>query len=171
MAIITQSPRIIIREFLPEEKELFLTLMCDTRINAYLPKRSPEKLSEIFVETIADYLQGQKLTRWGIFDVITGDFIGLSLLKYNADEPHKAELGYVLHLQYHGKGLATELSKALITYGFEKRALSEVYAVTDHENIPSQQVLLKAGLIQGEHVIRGQEELSFFSISRDAYFS
>jgi [ribosomal protein S5]-alanine N-acetyltransferase len=171
MSVIAQTPRIIVREFLPEEKDLFFELMNDTRINYHLPKRNPEQIREVFIETIADYLQGQKLTRWGIFDTLTGDFIGLGLLKYVPEEPQKAELGYVLHLHYHGKGIATELSKALIVYGFDKMNLSEIFAVTTHENIASQQVLLKAGLTQGEHIIRGGLELSFFSVSRDAYLS
>jgi ribosomal-protein-alanine N-acetyltransferase len=168
MSVIVQTPRIIIREFLPEEKDLFFELMNDIRINQNLPKRNPEQIREVFIETIADYLQGQKLTRWGIFDTLTGDFIGLSLLKYVPEEPHKAELGYVLHLHYHGKGIATELSKALVIYGFDKMHLSEIFAVTTHENIASQRVLLKAGLTQGEHMIRGGLELSFFNISNKA---
>jgi ribosomal-protein-alanine N-acetyltransferase len=166
MAIIIQTPRIIVREFLPEEKDLFFDLLNDTRINEHLPKRSPEEIREVFIEIISHYLQGIKLTRWGIFDALTGDFIGLGLLKFEADQPGKAELGYVLHLKYHGKGIATELSKALITYGFEKMQLNEIFAVTTHQNIPSQQVLLKAGLVQGPHIERHGLELSFFKIER-----
>jgi [ribosomal protein S5]-alanine N-acetyltransferase len=166
MAIITQTPRLIIREFLPEEKDLFFDLMTDTRINSQLPKRSPNQIREVFIETISHYLQGFKLSRWGVFDTLTGDFIGLGLLKFEADEPQRAELGYVLHLKYHGKGLATELSKALITYGFEKMQLNEIFAVTTHQNLASQQVLLKAGLVQGPHILRSGLELSFFKIAR-----
>jgi ribosomal-protein-alanine N-acetyltransferase len=166
MAIITQTPRFIVREFLPEEKNLFFDLMSDTRINSQLPKRSPDQIREVFIETISHYLQGFKLSRWGIFDALTGDFIDLGLLKPESDEPGKAELGYVLHLNYHGKGLATELSKALIDYGFEKMQLNQIFAVTTHQNIASQQVLLKAGMVQGPHIQRGGLELSFFKIER-----
>jgi ribosomal-protein-alanine N-acetyltransferase len=169
MAIITQTPRVIIREFLPQEQQLFIDLMSDTRINAYLPKRNIEQMRQVFTETIAHYLQGVKLTRWGIFDVVTNDFMGLCLLKFVDDDPTKAELGYVLHLAHHGKGIATELCKALVTYGFESEGLQEIYAVTTHQNVPSQRVLLKAGLHQRKHITRGDEELSFFSISRQEY--
>ncbi|MBW4888209.1 GNAT family N-acetyltransferase [Mucilaginibacter sp. HMF5004] len=171
MAIITQTPRIIIREFLPEEQELFFYLMNDTRINEYLPKRDEQQIRDVFIDTIADYLKGIKLTRWGMFDSLTGDFIGLALLKYVAEEPHWAELGYVLHLNYHGKGIATEMAKALLSYGFEQMGLAEIFAVTNHVNIPSQQVLLKAGLKQGKHITRGGEELSFFNITNQDYRS
>jgi ribosomal-protein-alanine N-acetyltransferase len=168
MAVITQTSRIVIREFLPEEKDLFFNLMADSRINAYLPKRSHQQIRDVFIETIAEYLQGIKLTRWGIFNALNGDFIGLAILRYT-DEALKAELGYVLHLCHHGKGLATEMAKALVGYGFEKMNLKEIFAVTDHENVPSQQVLLKAGFTQGEHIVRHSQELSYFEILKDEW--
>jgi len=171
MPVITRTPRVIIREFLPQEEELLIGLLKDNRINVDLPKRTEDQMREVFRETIADYLQGIKLTRWAIVDALTGDFIGLALLKYVADEPYKAELGYVLHLAHHGKGIATELSKALMVYGFEKMGLAEIFAVTTHDNIPSQKVLLKAGLVQGEHIVRNDLELSFFKITRAAYYN
>ena len=170
MPVITSTPRVIIREFLPQEEDLLIGLLTDQRINADLPKRTEDQMREVFRETIADYLQGIKLTRWAIVDALNGDFIGLALLKYVADEPHKAELGYVLHLAHHGKGIATELSKALVVYGFEKAGLAEIFAVTTHRNIPSQNVLLKTGLVQGEHVFRHDQELSFFKLSREEYY-
>ena len=53
-SIIAQTPRMLIREFLHEEKEQFFNLMADTRINAYLPKRNDQQLYDLFTETIAE---------------------------------------------------------------------------------------------------------------------
>jgi hypothetical protein len=39
--------------------------------------------------------------------------------------------------------------------------------VTDKANTPSQKVLVKAGFMQGEDMIRGEKCLSYFQISRD----
>ncbi|OCX50378.1 hypothetical protein BEL04_21575 [Mucilaginibacter sp. PPCGB 2223] len=169
--IIARTPRLIIREFLPEEKEHFFTLMADTRINAYLPKRSHQQIYDVFTDTIADYLQGIKLTRWGMFDVVTGELAGLAILRYNAEDAEKAELGYALHLHYHGRGLATEMAKTLVRYGFEVMQLREIIAVTVEENSLSHKVLLKAGLKRGDNTVRSGEELAFYSLQREDYFA
>src|SRR5580692_6758501 len=76
MAIITQTPRIIVREYLPDEEALYLELLSDPLVTDYLPKRNNDENSKIFQDTLADYKKGVKLARWGVFDVANGDFIG-----------------------------------------------------------------------------------------------
>jgi ribosomal-protein-alanine N-acetyltransferase len=165
MTIITQTSRLIIREFLPEEEEAFFALMTDERLTAYLPKRNNEQIHELFSDTLAAYQAGNKLIRWGIFNADDFRFIGMCILKHDAAEPGKAELGYVIHHDFKGMGIATEISKALLTYGFADMELNEIFAVTDKANIPSQKVLLKAGLKQGPDMERHGMMLSFFNIT------
>jgi ribosomal-protein-alanine N-acetyltransferase len=168
MQIITQTPRLIIREFSPGEEPLFLKLMTDTRVTDYLPPRNAGEISILFKETLDDYTAGIKLSRWGIFSN-DESFIGMCLLKYIIDEPRKAELGYVIHDAYKGKGIATELSNALLVYGFEKIQLTTVFAVTDQDNIASQIVLKKAGLKQGDNLVRNGKELAYFALNADEW--
>jgi ribosomal-protein-alanine N-acetyltransferase len=165
MAIIAQTPRIIVREYLPDEEAIFLELLIDPRVTDYIPKRNNEENSKIFHDTLADYANGIKLARWGVFDIANGEFIGLGMLK--ATEPDTAELGYVLHDKFKGRGIATELANALLEYGFEQINLPEIFAVTVKENIPSQKVLLKAGLVEGEDMLRNDMWLSYFKISHE----
>lgn len=165
MEIITQTNRLIIREFSPDEAPIFLDLMTDTRLTAYLPKRNKEQIIDLFNETLTAYKAGNKLTRWGIFDADDLRFIGMCLLKYEKDDQLKAELGYVVHDQFKGRGVATELSIALVNYGFADMELTDIFAVTSPENIPSQKVLLRAGLTQGPNIERYGMELSYFKIT------
>ena len=151
------------------EEPLFMDLFTDPRLIAYLPKRNNEAIGNLFRETLGDYALGRKLTRWALFDTQKNEFAGIAILKYIADDPKKAELGYVVTHENKGKGFATELAVGLLKYGFETIDLDEIFAVTDHENLASQRVLLKAGLLRGYHLVRGGEELSFFSITKAAY--
>ncbi len=169
MAIITQSARLIIREFLLEEETLFLTLLTDPRLIAYLPKRNEEELAKKFKETIADYSEQVKLTRWAVFDVVDNHFIGLGILKQVDDEPGKAELGYVIHDQYKSRGIATELVNALLKYGFEEMRLKEIFAVTALANIASQRVLEKACLVKGSNITRNEEELTCYKTNSNEW--
>jgi len=166
MAIITQTQRLIIREYLPDEEELFVELLADPRLTAYLPKRNAEENRKIFRDTIAEYTQGIKLSRWGIFD-LSGQYIGFAMLRNTETEPKTGELGYVIHEKFKGTGLATDVSIALINYGFKKLGLTEVIAVTVPENIPSQRVLLKAGMQPGNDIMRNGMWLSYFSLKTE----
>jgi ribosomal-protein-alanine N-acetyltransferase len=164
MTIITQTPRIIIREYTPEEEILHIKLLSDPLVTDYLPKRTPDDNRIIFRDTLNDYHQGNKLTRWGIFNKADDEYIGLALLKSIEGEPSLSELGYVIHDKLKGQGIATEVSKALLTYGFIEMGLSEIYAVTSRENTPSKRVLEKAGMVQGNDIMRNGEWLNYFKI-------
>jgi ribosomal-protein-alanine N-acetyltransferase len=165
MSIITQTARLIIRQFLPEEEDVFFELMTDERLTTYLPKRTAGQVRELFKQTLADYNDNIKLTRWGVFSGDDCCFIGLAILKQIPDESQKSELGYVIHCHFKGIGMATELANAMLTYGFAEMELAEIFAVTSEANIPSQKVLQKAGLKQGPNMERGGESLSYFKIT------
>jgi ribosomal-protein-alanine N-acetyltransferase len=164
MPIITQTPRLIVREYLPDEEALYLELLNDPLVTDYLPKRNKEENSKIFQDALADYEKGSKLARWGVFDAVNGNYIGLAMLKNTDEQPSSAELGYVIHDRFKGQGIATELAKALVEYGFNKINLTQIFAVTDKANTPSQKVLVKVGFIQGNDIIRNERCLSYFQI-------
>ncbi|WP_312044162.1 GNAT family N-acetyltransferase [Erwinia sp.] len=71
-------------------------------------------------------------------------FGGLSIVNY-IDKPFN-NLGYRFGTEVWGKGLATELAKFAVKYGFEIIRLTEVNAVVRANHFASQKVLQKAGL-------------------------
>ncbi len=146
MTIIAQTPRLIIREYLPEEEDLFVDLHKDEQVLKYLPNRSEEEYRKLFALAIQANGTTNGLNRWGIFEAATGDFIGACLLRNPVDAPEKVELGYSMGVKYWGKGIATEMARAVIAFGFNQMHFPMICAVTHPENSPSQNVLLKAGM-------------------------
>lgn len=67
-------------------------------------------------------------------------------------ENYRAEIGYMILPQYHGKGIATEAIKAVVEYGFEEMQLHSVEAIIDPENQASEKVLLKSGFVKEAHI-------------------
>jgi RimJ/RimL family protein N-acetyltransferase len=57
-------------------------------------------------------------------------------------------LGYVIARSHQGKGYATEATRAVIAWAFHQPSLYRVNASTDIENIASQRVLEKAGMLR-----------------------
>jgi ribosomal-protein-alanine N-acetyltransferase len=166
MPLFIQTPRFVIREYLPEEEATYMKLFDDRLVTLHLPKRTVRENLEIFHNTLADYKRGKPLGRWGLFNNGDGDFIGLCLLREFYDEKGKIELGYSLHQKYWGKGIASEMASIMIAYGFTHTNAKEIVAVTTLENIASQRVLLKAGMIQLPNFRRDGEELAYFSIDK-----
>lgn len=165
MTILYQSQNIIIREFVPEDKQLFVLLFEDEEVALYIPQRSTAQYLELFDSTIADYSKGP-LGRWGIFDIHTLDFMGMYLTRHFEYVPDQVEIGYVLAKKYWGKGIASEASSALIDYCFTHTDTNQVVAVTDLDNIGSQKVLEKAGLRRLNNLKRDEQELAYFMIER-----
>jgi [ribosomal protein S5]-alanine N-acetyltransferase len=165
MHIIYQSSNIIIREFLPEEISLFTTLFEDEKVTGYLPYRSAEQYVEMFHIALDDYKKGL-FSRWAVFNAAGNDFIGMCLARHFADVPGQLEIGYTLSPKYWGRGIGTEVSRALVNYCFAHTDAKEVVAVTDLDNIGSQMVLEKSGFKRLSNLTREYGELSYFMIQR-----
>lgn len=70
------------------------------------------------------------------------------------DTPHnEGELGYVLHPDFHGQGLATEAAGAVLRFGFETLGLHRITARCMEENRSSLRVMEKCGM-QREGLLR-----------------
>lgn len=165
-----KSNTIILREFLPEEQQLFIELFKDEEVARYIPSRSTAQYLELFKDTLTDY-GNSPLGRWGIFDVPTQDFIGMCLARSFKYIPDQVEIGYVLAKKYWGKGIASEVSKALVAFCFKHTNTNQVVAVTDLKNIGSQKVLEKAGLKRLKDLKRDNEELAYFRIERSQFYA
>lgn len=165
MRILHQDQNFIIREFSEEEQSLFCDLFEDMEVTRYLPYRSPEQYTEMFEIALEDYCKGP-FGRFGIFDPETNDFIGMCLARNFADVSGQIEIGYTLSKKYWGKGIGTEVSRALVKYCFLSTDGNEIVAVTDLSNIGSQKVLEKAGFKRSDNLKRIDGELAYYIIKR-----
>ena len=166
MRIIAQTPRFVIRDFKPEEEEIFLALFDDKEVTVHLPKRTKEEHRKLFRDSLKEYEEGKALGRWGMFNNGDDDFMGMCLLRPFDNEAGKIEVGYVLKQNYWGKGIATEMAQIMVAYGFSRNDAIEMVAVTTLENAASQKVLEKAGLTRTGNYSRLSEELAYFTLKK-----
>lgn len=85
--------------------------------------------------------------RWAVIYKPENKIIGFAGLKY-LPEFNETDIGFRFLPKYWGKGLATEASKEIITYGFEKLGLDKIIGIALAKNIGSCKVLEKIGLKQ-----------------------
>lgn len=82
-----------------------------------------------------------------------GPVIGDIGLSTRNEETAEAELGYALHPDYWGQGIASEAAAAMVDYGFRLVGWQRVFATCYLENEASAGVLRKIGLRQ-ETILR-----------------
>ena len=73
-------------------------------------------------------------------------------------ENYRAELGYMLLPEYHGKGIVSEAVKEAVKYGFQVIKLNSLEAIIDPDNHASAKVLEKNGFVKEAHL----KEYEFF---------
>ncbi|SMD38944.1 Protein N-acetyltransferase, RimJ/RimL family [Reichenbachiella faecimaris] len=118
----------------------------DPEIMRYITKGKPRSAQES-EEWITKRRVEYKKNGFGLMPVYlkeSDEFIGWAGLKF-LDETSKIEVGYRFDKPYWGMGLATEITKAVVSYAREKLGIQQLVAVTDLENEASKKVLLKSG--------------------------
>jgi [ribosomal protein S5]-alanine N-acetyltransferase len=71
---------------------------------------------------------------------------GLCELNIRDDAFHTGEIGYALHPDHWGRGLASEAAGLLLRFGFEELGLHRIHATCDPRNLASARVLEKIGM-------------------------
>ncbi|QQL49346.1 GNAT family N-acetyltransferase [Mucilaginibacter ginkgonis] len=100
MAIIFETERFIIREYLPADLDDFVRLLTDPEVKVYLPQRSREEWSTIFNANLDFYKSNPGLGRWGVEDKRTGKLVANAMLLPSRESLEGHEVGYSLEKFY-----------------------------------------------------------------------
>lgn len=153
--------------------EYFCTQEMDAEVMKYIrmPSGSQNNVRSKFDGYIAYMIANPNLGVWTAFRKSDNKPVGLVVLFHLEMKPEhgKYEVGYRLEKASWGQGYATEITHALLEYGFNELGLIEIYGTTHPDNVVSQKVLMKAGMKDlGLTPLRGGSR--FFCIKRDEYF-
>ena len=92
---------------------------------------------------------------WAVVHKETGKMIGTCGFARVDSANNSAELGYVLHPDFHGQGLIPEAAEAVLHFGFRIMGLNRIEARYMVENNASRRVMDKLGM-QFEGIKRSQ---------------
>ena len=76
----------------------------------------------------------------------TGRMIGEFMLRLSSAESRQGEVGWSIHPDVQGRGLATEGAAQIIRYGFEALGLHRIVAGADPRNVASVRVMEHLGM-------------------------
>jgi RimJ/RimL family protein N-acetyltransferase len=86
-------------------------------------------------------------------DTETGRMIGEFMLRLNNSESRQGEIGWAIHPDAQGRGLATEGAKEMLRLGFDELNLHRIVAGSDPRNIGSTRVMEHLGMRrEAQHV-------------------
>lgn len=146
--IITESPRLIIREFNMDDVDAIYEY-CGNAENTYYMDWGPESYEGVRT-FINNKLAEQIISPRRNFDCAiclkeTGRLIGSCGITLD-EKRLQADLGYILHRDFHGKGYASEAAGAMLRFGFMNLNLHRIFARCDSQNLASEGVMKKIGM-------------------------
>lgn len=175
-----ETERLILRRFEHTDDEAMLKYwIADEKIQSLYSEpvyTTKEAVKELLDKYISSY-EKDDYYRWAIIEKITGECIGQIAYFLVDSKNHFAEIEYCIGSEFQCNGFATEATKAVIAYGFDKMNLHKVQICTKTINLPSKRVIEKCGFtyegtlrdyfyLNGEYVGR-----LYFSILREEYKS
>jgi RimJ/RimL family protein N-acetyltransferase len=151
-----RTERMLLRPYADDDFEAFLDLHRREDVARYLPwtprdepaaRAALERHRDPRIEKDDD---GATLAA---VDPGSGRLLGEFVLFLRSREHQRAEIGYVLHPDVAGRGLATEGARHLLTLAFEGLTVHRVVARIDARNAASARVLTKLGMRHEAHFV------------------
>lgn len=153
------TDRLLLRPFKEEDAHGLFELDSNAEVHRFLGNRPVKDIEEVM--KVIRYIQQQYhdfgIGRWVVEDKSSGKFMGWAGLKWITEaingQVHYYDLGYRFIPAYWGKGYATEAAGAWLDYAKVKLKAGKIYAMTDSQNLASQNVLGKLGFITQQNFV------------------
>jgi len=166
--IITETERTTVREFVSRDLEDLFRLDGDPDVMRFIGDgrtQGYEQTRQNLASIIAQYAASSGYGTWAVNEKAGGKFIGWVCLK-NLDNTEEIEIGYRLLKEFWKVGLATEVAREILRYGFEDLGLERIVAVANPENAASQKVLARIGLGFEKYAYHYKKKVAYFSVEK-----
>lgn len=146
--VIAETDRLILRPWHLDEADRFFDMHRRMEVAQWIGGRPMADASEAepLIQRMLDRLAADpRFGAWAVVERATDIPAGTVLLKPLPDGAGEIEIGWHLHPDSWGRGLASEAARALLARGFAL-GLAEIWAVTDPLNQRSVRVCEKLGM-------------------------
>lgn len=143
-----ETKRTIIKLASISDFDNILALRSDPQVQQYTTQPvATKKDIQRFLDFAIPYQNKHGHGMASVFEKSTGNFIGQAGIFHVGyyDKQPEIEIGYRFHVKYWGKGFATEITKALVTWGFKNLNINTIVSFVEPDNIASKRVLEKSG--------------------------
>ena len=145
-----ETERLILRKFEYTDYEAMLKYwISDEKIQSLYSEpiyTTKEAVKELLDKYIGSY-EREDYYRWAIIEKDSMECIGQIAYFLVVNKNNFAEIEYFIGSNFQCQGYATEATKAIIDYGFDKMNLHKVQICTKSINKPSKRVIEKCGFV------------------------
>jgi ribosomal-protein-alanine N-acetyltransferase len=146
---VVKTERLRLRPFTPDDDKRLQQLMADHEVMRYFPNPELPALDRVLkmIEAQINHWEEHGYGWWAIEPIAKEQLIGWGGLQW-LPETEEIEVAYMLGHRYWGRGLATEIARASLDFGFRVLGIQSIVGIVHLENNASQRVLEKAGLFR-----------------------
>lgn len=151
MNVCIETPRLLVREILPEDEAGMFAMDNDPDVHRYLGNKpySDIQQSRDNIAFIRQQYADHGVGRWAVVLKDTGEFIGWTGFKRMVESVNghvgHLDFGYRHARKFWRQGYAYEAAKAALDYGVGTLGFRDIYAMTDVDNEGSRRLLEKLG--------------------------
>jgi RimJ/RimL family protein N-acetyltransferase len=144
-----ETERLLLRRWLPSDREPFARLNADARVMEFMPRRLSAAQSDQMIDRIDAHFRKHG---FGLYAAelrhqkrFVG-YVGLHTPGFQAHFTPCVEIGWRLMADEWGRGLATEGARAVVRYAFDALELDSLVSFTVPANVRSIRVMEKIGM-------------------------
>ncbi len=165
---VIETARLRLRLLRPEDLDDLAALFADPEVMKYVADGKPAGREETrkALESIIQHWRRHGFGRWAVEAKATREFVGFGGLRSLFGLP---EVVYHFATLHWGKGLATELGRASLRYGFETHRFARIVAIAKPENAASIHVMEKLGMRYEKHANYYGIDVTQYEITRENF--
>jgi len=163
-----ETARLHLRLFCPADLDHLAALLADPDVVKYVGNGLPisREEAETALHSIIRHWDEHGFGRWAVIDKASQRFAGFGGLRSLMGTP---EVVYHLARAYWGRGLATELARASLRFGFDEHPFERIVAVAHPKNTASIHVMEKLCMRFEMHTRYYDIDVIQFEISRERF--
>ena len=160
---ILQTPRLLLREFIPEDADALAQVLSDPETMRYYPAPYDRAGVEHWIARNRQRYVEDGVGLWALELKSITEFIGdCGIIRQQVDGEHLYEIGYHLRRDFWGQGFATEAAIACREWALAHLKAERLISLIRPENMPSRRVAERNGMtIWKEIVWRGLPTLVY----------
>jgi [ribosomal protein S5]-alanine N-acetyltransferase len=145
--VILETPRLRLREFVPQDVDTLLAVLGDPVAMQYYPAAFDRREVEEWIERNRSRYESDGYGLWAMLLKNSGELIGdCGCFLRDVAGRDEIEIGYHVRRDLWGNGYATEAAQACMQYAFTKLGVDRVISLIRPENVQSIRVAEKNGL-------------------------
>ena len=166
------TKNLTLRPLTMDDLDAMFRLFSEPDMLKYFPNPNPPTMdrAQKMIETQIQQWEKYGLGSWGVVPHGETELAGWNGLQY-LPETNETEVGYMLSRKFWGKGYSTEGARAGVEFGFKNLGLEAIIGLVHPENIASQRVLIKCGMIFTHQANYFGMEMFRYQITREEFFT